>query len=172
MEQDEDQIIDVLIAIDAETIISQLGTNTDPNNPAQVTDATLIYMVTKQADAMSGNAGNELNIKAETEDVIRWRETSLSLNSDYVGILYGFQQTGGGDQLISPPTPLQATVTTPLPNPADPLHPTTQQIENYFWETTVLNPGTVTYHFKFMIIDRHSKVLGYYWWDPFITISA
>lgn len=165
-----DQIIDVLIAIDAATIVSKFGTSKDPKNPVQVTDPSLIYMITKQSDIVSGNAGNELNLQADTEDVIRWRETSLSLNGDYVGILYAFQETAGAN-LISPPVPLEAKVKVPLPNPADPLHPGTQEVENYFWESTVLNPGNVTYHFSFMIVDRHGNVAGYYWWDPFITIS-
>ncbi len=167
----QEEIIQVLIAIDAETIIATLGTNSDPNNPVQVTDASLIWMITKNADVVTGNAGNELNIKAETEDVIRWRESTLSLNSDYTALLYKFDQTGGDPDLISPPDPLLAKVKVPLPNSANPLQPGSQEIESYFWETTVLNPGTVTYHFMFMIVGRDGTVAGYYWWDPFITIS-
>ena len=167
----QEEIIQVLIAVDAETINATLGGNAEPNNPVQVTDSKLIWMVTRQADAVTGNAGNELNIKAETEDVIRWRETSLSLNSDYVTLLYAFVQTSGDATLISPPMPLLAKVKVPLPNPAAPLQPGSQEIESYFWETTVLNPGSVTYHFKFMIVGRDGSVAGYYWWDPFITIS-
>ena len=166
----EQEIIDVLIAIDAETIIAQFGKNTDPNNPVAVTNANLIFMIAKQADEVTGSAGNELKIAARTLDTIRWRETTLSLNADYDAILYAFDATSGGD-LISPPVPLLAQVKTPLPNPRDPTHPTSQTIESYFWNCTVLNAGDVTYHFRFMIVDRDNSVQGFYWWDPFIHIT-
>lgn len=166
----EQEIIDVLIAVDTETIISKFGTNTDPDKPVQVTDSSLIFMITKSDDAVTGNAGSELKIGAKTLDTIRWRETSLSLNAIYSALLYKFVPTAGGD-LISPPIPLLAQVQTPLPDPSNPTIPKTQTIESYFWDSTVLSPGNVTYHFNFMIIDRSGNVQGYYWWDPFIQIT-
>ena len=164
------EIIDVLIAVDTETIIAKFGTNADPNKPVQITDASLIFMITKTADAVSGNAGNELKIGAKTLDTIRWRETSLSLNAVYSALLYKFVAVTGGD-LISPPIPLLAEEQTPLPDPSNPTVPKTQTIKTYFWNSTVLNPGEVTYHFNFMIIDRSGAIQGYYWWDPFIQIT-
>lgn len=163
-------IIDVMIVIDCATVIEEFGTNSDANNPVQVTTADLISMMTVQADAIKDQGGNELNVKAVTGDVIRWREESLSLNADYNTILYKFVAYSGGD-LISTPQPLEMEITSPLPNPQDPLKPNTQTIKDYFWQSTVLMPGSVTYHFSFMILDRDSNVQGYFWWDPFITIS-
>lgn len=165
-----EEIIDVLVAVDADTIISKYGTNTDANNPVQITDSSLIFMITKQADAVSGNAGNELKIGAKTLDTIRWRETSLSLNAAYSALLYKFVASSGGD-LISPPIPLLVEVKTPLPDPSNPTTPKTQTIESYFWNSTVLKAGSVTYHFNFMILDRTGAVQGYCWWDPFIRIT-
>ncbi len=168
----QDSIIQVLVAIDAESIVGTLGTNTDPKQPVQVTNANLIWMITRQGNAVSGNAGSELNLSADTDDIIRWRESTLSLNSDYSALLYEFDATDGPSGLISPPMPLLTTVEAPLPDPNAPLLPTRQQVKNYFWQTTVLNPGSMTYHFKFMVIGRDGAVAGYYWWDPFITITA
>ena len=73
-----DGIIDVLIAIDADTILKTYGPNSDATNPVQVSNAGLIFMLTKQANALSGEAGTELNLSAQTMDVIRWRETTMS----------------------------------------------------------------------------------------------
>lgn len=165
-----EQIIDVLVVFDTVSILNKYGTNTTPDTPVQVTDNNMIYMVTNDGNAVSGQAGNELNIKAETLDVIRWREASLSLNSDAEAILYKFVATSGGD-LISAPAPLQVTVKEPLPNPQDPTSPTMQEVKAYFWNSNVLSPGSVTYHFQFMIVDRDGNTQGYYWWDPFITIT-
>jgi hypothetical protein len=160
--------IDIQITFDAQTIAQSYGHNGDPNNPVQVA-SNLIYMVTAQADALNGNGGGELTVYAQTEDTIRWREATTS--PDYSAILYAFIPTQGAG-LISTPQALEATVTVPLPDPDDPTHPNTQTIQDYFWNSTVLNPGQVTYHFWFMIVSRQGDVLGYYWWDPFISISS
>lgn len=168
---DTEKIIDVLIAIDTESIINDYGTNTDPNSPAQVaTDKNYIYMIVRSDEAVSGNAGAELTIAAKTLDVIRWRETSLTLNATYSTILYEFDSTNA-DGLITTPQPIVVEVKTPLPVASDPLHPSTQTINDYFWNCTVEKAGSVTYHFKFMILDRDNNVQGYYWWDPFIQIT-
>lgn len=167
---ENNQIIDVLIVVDAETIIDKNGKNTDPANPVQITTPGLIFMVTKQANAVTGEAGTELNLSAQSMDVIRWREATLSLNSEVDAILYKFVAVSGGD-LISTPQPLLATVNTPLPNPADPTKPESQTVKTFFWNCNVLSKGKVTYHFQFILVDRNGEIQGYYWWDPFITIT-
>ncbi|MGP5309960.1 inclusion body family protein [Vreelandella alkaliphila] len=168
---DTEKIIDVLIAIDAESVIQKYGTNTDSDNPQQIaTSENFIYMIVRSDEAVSGNGGAELTIAAQTLDVIRWRETSLTLNGTYSTILYEFDSTNS-DGLITPPQPIIVEVNTPLPVASDPLHPSTQTINDYFWNCTVTRAGNVTYHFKFMIVDRDNNVQGYYWWDPFIQIT-
>ena len=162
--------IDVLIAIDAETIIKRFGKNTDPNRPTFVNDSSkLIYMTTRQ-DHIIGSPGSELTIKASPDDIIRWRETTMSLNSKYTGILYKFDATSGSD-LIDTPEPKSVVISEPLPNNHDPLNPTTQKINSFYWQCTVLETGSVTYHFSFMILDRSGAKQGYYYWDPYINIQ-
>jgi nematocidal protein AidA len=164
-------IIDVLVAIDTETILNNYDNSLDPNNPVNVqNNSNLIYMVTKQENALSGQAGAKLTISAKTLDVIRLRATSLSLNSDSQVFLYKFISSPG-QQLISPPGPLSALVNAPVPNPVDPINPTTQPIKSYFYNSTVLNPGNIVYHFYFLIVDQYGNEKGYYWWDTFITIT-
>lgn len=160
--------IDIQITFDAQTIVETYGHNTDPQNPVQV-DTKFIYMVTAQDDAVSGEGGGELTVYAQTEDELRWREAALG--PDFSAILYQFVPTQGGD-LISTPVPLEAEVTVPLPNPSDPTNPGRQTIEDYYWSSDVQNAGEVTYHFYFMVVSRAGDVLGYYWWDPFISISS
>jgi nematocidal protein AidA len=167
-EQENQQIIDVLLVIDAQTIVGSYPPGTAAN-PTSI-DRPLIFMMVKTADVLFGQASKELKIKAQTLDEMRWRETTLSLNSAYFGLIYGFFALRGQD-LLSTPSPLLAEVKTPLPNPQDPTHPTTQSIKNYFWSTTILKPGEATYAFNFMILDRHNAVQGYYFWDPFISIT-
>ena len=168
---DNETIIDVLTAIDADSIIATYGTNTDSANPVQITDPNLIFMLTCQKSVLSGEGSTELKLAAETVDVIRWRATSMSMYAAYSVIQYEFVATQGGD-LLSPPQPLEADVTDPLPDPTDPTVPKTQVIKSYFWNTTVLAPGDTTYHFKFIVLDRNGNVQGYFWRDPYIHITS
>lgn len=127
-------------------------------------------MIVKNANAVNGQAGAELTISAKTLDTIRWRATSLSLNSENEVILCKYF---GDPKLISDPEPMLAEVDCPLPNPDDPYNPTTQTINTYFFNSVVekVGSGRVTYHFVFLIIDRDGNKIGYYHWDPFINIS-
>ena len=161
-------IIDVLIVIDADTLIADYPGGT-PANPMSV-DQKLIYMMVRQDNGVFGEGTKELKIRAQTEDQLRWRETTTTLNSVYFGLMYKFF-TLRGSELLSAPEALVATVKTPLPDPDNPLVPRTQEIKSYFWAATILQPGKTTYAFQFAILDRHNNPLGYYTWDPFISIT-
>lgn len=162
------EITDVLVSIDTKTIVDKYGKNNNLNNPP-VIDFNHVFMIVTQRNAISGQAGGELNIAATVGDVIRWREASLSLGFEQTCIFYKFVGNQGND-LISLPTPLQAEVTIPVPNPSDPTKPNKQPVVNYFWNSTMLKTGKVTYHFQFMVLDRSGSLCGCYQWDPFITI--
>ncbi len=164
------EIIDILIAVDTETILDVYGPNKDPERPVQI-NPNLVYMIVKQANALSCQAGGNLNVKAQVDDVIRWRETTLSLNSNSNAILYKYVPIAGGE-LISSALPRISEPEVPLPNPNDPLNPSVQKIKSYYWTSDVLDQGRVIYTFRFFITDRKEKVVGYYSWDPYITISS
>ncbi|CAO3415776.1 inclusion body family protein [Azospirillum endophyticum] len=164
------RITNVLITFDTESIVANYkNISQDPKNPTPIS-ASYIYMVTNGANAISGQAGGELNLKASVGDVIRWREATLTLSSDDSALMYAFVPTAGG-QLISPPQALLATVTIPIPNPDNLTKPNFETIKDFFWNSNALSTGKVTYHFHFMITDRYGQVKGYCKWDPYITIS-
>lgn len=167
-EDSYDSILDVLIAIDAKAIMDTIAVpSLDPKKPTWIGNTALICMVTQQGKSISGNTGAEMNLSATVGDVIRWRETTQALNYENQVLLYEYESD---NPILSPPTPLLGQVDIPLPNPADPLNPNTQTVNSYFWQATVLKAGHVTYNFCFMITDRNGKALGYFYWDPFITI--
>jgi len=163
-----DATVDVLVAVDAATMVASYPPGT-PTAPTSI-DKPLLFMIVRQANAVFGNAGKELKMTVAVGDTIRWRATSLSMNANEDVLLYKFFALRG-ETLLSPPQPLLATVSTPLPNPVDPLHPGSQSVKSYFWNTTVLQAGSVTYAFHLAVSDRHGAMLGYYYWDPFITIT-
>jgi hypothetical protein len=165
---DDGNIIDVLIAVDAESLVANLAPGS-ASAPTPVT-SDAIYMMVRSGNAVFGQGSKELKLSARTLDVIRWRMTSLSFNAGYFGLLYKFFALSG-NPLISTPEPLLAQVNAPLPDPAHPTVPRTQTLQTYFWNCNVLAQGEVTYAFQFMICDRAGQPCGYYFWDPFIAIT-
>lgn len=161
-------IINVLVVVDAEALVagSPGGTSEKPT----MIDGTLIYMMVRQDNGDFGEGTQELKILAKTQDVIRWRQETLSMNGDLYALPYAFLAVRGAG-LISVPEPLLSTVQEPLPDPANPTVPGSQVVKSYFWTSTALTPGETTYAFKFAILDRHGSVMGFYAWDPFIKIT-
>ncbi|MCZ9344557.1 inclusion body family protein, partial [Streptomyces sp. TRM76130] len=81
--------LDVLIAFDAATIVERNpNASRNPDAPTHV-DHNLIYMTTRQ-DHVIGTSGAELNLRAEPGDSVKWRETTLSLGTDYKALLYRY----------------------------------------------------------------------------------
>ncbi|WP_416427309.1 inclusion body family protein [Pseudomonas sp. App30] len=164
------RVTDVICNFDTETILQKYSNpSKDPGNPTMI-DWKHVYMITNQDNVVSGQAGGELDLKAQVGDLIRWRETSLSLGFEKAVIFYKFETSDPKYLLISPPTPRKATASIALPNPSNPSVPTCQKVDNFYWSSETLSEGRVTYHFHFMIVDRDCKPCGYFKWDPFISI--
>lgn len=162
---------DVMITIDSETIVTTYGRNTNSANPPLI-NPNYIYMVVAQKNVINGQGGGELSLRVRVGDNIRWRESSLSGGTEQQVLMYQFVSTDPSNQLISNPEPLVTHPTVPMPDPNNPTRPTPTEITDNFWQCTAKNRGSVTYHFKFMVTDRDCNVLGYYQWDPFITITG
>ncbi|KIH81277.1 inclusion body family protein [Pseudomonas batumici] len=163
------RVTDVLVSFDTETILKKYpNPSRNPDAPTLI-DWQHVYMITNQDNVVSGQAGGELDLKAQVGDLIRWRETSLSLGFEKSVIFYRFIGNVGAN-LISTPTPRKATASYAQPNTSNPVIPTCQKVDNYYWSSETLETGRVTYHFNFMIVDRDCKPCGYFSWDPFISI--
>ncbi|MFC8370983.1 MULTISPECIES: inclusion body family protein [unclassified Streptomyces] len=164
--------LNVLIAFDAATIVERNpGASKNPDAPTYV-DHSLIYMTTRQ-DHIIGTSGAELNLRAEPGDSVKWRETTLSLGSDYTALLYRYVSDDSGHVLIRTPEIEVVDGVYPMPREGSEGSPafTTQEYEDHYWRTTVKRTGKVTYHFFFQILDHHRNLKGYFQWDPFITIE-
>ncbi|KVD78920.1 inclusion body protein [Burkholderia sp. ABCPW 14] len=161
------RVTDVLVAVDTETILQKYPNASNPNNPLLI-DWHHIDLITNQDNVISGQAGGELNLKAEAGDLVRWRESSVSLGFEKQVIFYKFIANQGGELIT---TPRLAETSLPVPNTSDPAKPKCQTVQNYFWSSEVLKRGRVTYHFQFVILDRRCQICGCCQWDPFITIE-
>ena len=65
------RVTDVLVSIDTETILKKYpNISKNPAAPTMI-DVNYMYMVTNQNNVVSGQAGGELNLKAQVGDLIR-----------------------------------------------------------------------------------------------------
>lgn len=157
----------VQITFDAAGIIERYGQNSNASTPVAVS-GNFIYMVAAQNHVLSGTEGSdELTLLAQTMDEVAWLESTLG--PDYSVILYQFAANPGN--LLGQAQLNQSAVKLPLPNPTNPMQPLMQTVQEYYWSVNVENPGTVAYHFNFMVVARDGTVQGYYTWDPFIKIT-
>jgi len=186
MKGSKTRTVDILVAIDCDQIIEDYGgqddahkPSTEPLKPTQLSDPKkYIYMITKSSDVISGNAGDALNIKVKVGDVIRWRETSLTADFDSSTVFANFVgYTSANDGRISDPRPEVDDKMEPQPvEGAPPWKIAMKSTPYHYWQCEVKHkkegpdPGKVTYHWIFQIFDPDGKSLGYFAWDPWITI--
>ncbi len=117
------RVTDVLVSFDTETILQKYpNPSKNPDAPTLI-DFHHVYMITNQDNVVSGQAGGELDLRAQVGDLIRWRETSLSLGFEKSVIFYRFIGNVG-NELISTPTPRKAEASFAQPNTSNPSVPT------------------------------------------------
>lgn len=174
---DTDSLIDILVVIDAESVMEQNSDklSTDPKKPLSIgANPNLVYMFVKWDEVISGNASSNLNVSVTPNDVIRWRGTSLTMNTRYSVVLTDCE-VSQGQNLISPPLPITPQVSVPVPeldgNTVMTTPPTFQNFQDLYFQSTALNTGKVTYTFSFAVTNNDGNVLGYFKWDPTLTIS-
>ncbi|MFJ9457689.1 AidA/PixA family protein [Kitasatospora sp. NPDC101447] len=165
------EVINVLIAFNADDILKDYPpTGSTPENPKTVpADDKYIYMMVKQANII-GSSGANLNLSAKVGDVIRWRETTFSFDANYSALLYKY--VGSDEKLISPPNHLTPDSNLPyLTGQAGDPSFKSQTVTGHYWSAEVLRKGEEFYHFSFEIISREGEALGYYSWDPKLTVK-
>ncbi|ATB43162.1 hypothetical protein CYFUS_008642 [Cystobacter fuscus] len=170
-----EQVIDVLVVVDAESIMEQFQGNlsTNPAKPTYIgTNSNLVYMFVKGDEVVSGQATSNLNVAVKTNNLIRWRAASLTMNTEYSVILNSCLITQG-QSLISPPQPINPSVYVPVPTVSGGTvtGETRQTFTDFYFQAVGLNTGQVTYTFSFAITNNDGNVLGYFKWDPNLSIS-
>ncbi|WP_209311906.1 MULTISPECIES: AidA/PixA family protein [Bradyrhizobium] len=97
------RVTDILVAFDTESILQKYSNPSKrPDSPTLI-DFRHVYMITNQDNVISGQAGGELDLKAQVGDLIRWRETSLSLGFEKSVIFYRFIGKVGNELISTPP---------------------------------------------------------------------
>jgi hypothetical protein len=165
-------VIDVLIAVDCESIIRAYGENDAPNNPPMMEYESL-YMVIRGDNSLNYNKSPYLYLKASAETdcsatIIRWRMRSLSMGFGYQAFLTNFVLYAGKDVITQPEARVLQTQSF-MPDKSNPQQLVSQEVGDKFWESTVLRPGYIAYFFYLAIVDHTGKVRGYYRNDPAVV---
>lgn len=168
--------IDILVVVDAETLVNTLPGGSEGHETylgAWGTSDPYIYMIAPGAYVISDQAQSELNVNAHSGDIVRWTITSPTRGQLYNPILYSFAT--GDPNALTAPQMLDLTLDVFEPtNVSAPTGPFSQvRYQDYVWQATLLEPNqSVQYTWCFLILDNDGNLKGAYKWDPFITIAG
>lgn len=177
--------INILIAVDEENLIQQINGFDSHGNPKVVgseaspinlgswsTSDQFIFMIAKANYVINQQAKSELKISAHSGDTVIWRMVTLSLGDSYDAILYDyvFNPTG----YMNKPQMFESTLTGYQPKdvnkPAGEL--ISVDIPDCKVSSNVSKPHQeIQYYLKFRLVDRDGNTIGWYTWDPFISIK-
>ncbi|NTX12037.1 hypothetical protein HUA76_14655 [Myxococcus sp. CA056] len=170
--------IDVLTVVDVDKVIGKYGPNASLDNPG-VAIADCVYMLVRRDSAVGAEAIPELTVAAKTNDNLRWRLASLTLNTRYSALLYKMNVSGNA-QCITQPQPLVSHIKVPVPEVSGGQSSgfNVQPYVDFFFQSTAMLPtatlpgGRVTYQLYLQVTDNQGNKVGTYSWDPYITITS
>jgi hypothetical protein len=153
-------VIDVLVAIDTESIVNSVGFNNSASNPSTV-DPSHVSI------AGSGQSAKDNNLLFNSMDPVYWRASAMGLGDPCE--IYDFVGTG---EVITQPRLESLNGTTLTPNPDNPSEPTVNNnVKMWRWQSTAANKGQVTCGIRFVIVGREGRQTGYYQCNISITTS-
>jgi nematocidal protein AidA len=174
-----DKFIDILTVVDGKSLWqdykSRPGTLQNPT-PLGYSASKYIYMLVRRSEANNGaEAQPELNVAVKTGDTVRFRSISLTGNTSYGTLIYRFDfySANAGQSLILTPTPNIQTKNVPTLNIGGDGKPDfgSQSYQDFFFSTLAEKEGQVTYELCIMLTDNQGNKLGYFTWDPYLTIT-
>ncbi|WP_160298982.1 AidA/PixA family protein [Chromobacterium vaccinii] len=178
------KIININAIFDTETILEKYGPGGQPERGIGIYHDD-VYMVTEKDNLFhpSSQATANLWIKADLGDVVRWRSVSVSGDVSQSVIIYKLVRFEGPPDnlpIMRTPEPNLAMPWRPIPQQdaslnVDPLKFNAMQIPDYFLSSAILKSGWEGDEVHFYITQeksgRNIEILGYYRWDPRITVN-
>ncbi len=167
-------IVNVIVVIDTTSLIAAYpNPSKNQSAPTQI-GHQYSYMVAAAGSVISGQAGGDLNIKANVGDVIRWSGDSESSNFESAILIYGLPKFGGAT-VFSNPVFKQFTKSSMQPAQNGPFPVSNVNQTFWFLEADITNTGTEQYQVQFAVYNRPNggaqELYGYFQWDPTITVS-
>ncbi|WP_416778171.1 AidA/PixA family protein [Xenorhabdus budapestensis] len=194
-------IIDILVVVQAQSIMNRITDNKIENNmnvdnPIFLahdygfnSDDRYINMLTPvNIHYVSGQGTDGLGIKANINDIVRWRGVTLSKDSEYSAALLKLSPAATtteeeANKYFTAPEVIPVHSYAPAlktdnpiiyPNPVDVV---LQPTENYYWETSVKRMPDHGQYFKgyyaFTVgIYKNGYPQAYVFWDPTISLNS
>lgn len=173
------ETINVLIVIDTDYVKQTYpNPSTDPENPTQIDHNSEYMIAADPRGIVSGQGTADLNFRANAGDFVSFIGTSVYANSDDAVIVYGIKKFGG-DTVFN--TFVANTV-----NRSGAAVPDTSQLNGIpaihtdisfmSLDSRVSQTGTENFQVQFGLYElddsgQNQVLLGYYQWDPTITVS-
>ncbi|WP_300665811.1 AidA/PixA family protein [Fluviicola sp.] len=177
----------IAITVDAITLAaSKTGGSWDAPISLGSYSASDVYveMMTQGSALVNDQGGSELTVSADVGDEIIFTISAPAAGQNYYPVLYNTVLNNNNVRSLGPNTAVwtnyclqsggsgnqpkfASTVPTNYPNAGNP---------NTFicaqWLFQVNGAGSTQYNMSFAVLDtQNGSVIGYYLWDPFITIS-
>lgn len=179
-------VVNILMVVDTAKLVhdkASLIPNSSFASPIGLGNgASYIYMVADYRFVVGSNAISELKIQLHSEDIIRWRVDAIDKGQSLSPLFVEFEtnyDTGiNPADFLSPFPPqfVKSHINVYEPNSVTDLDGPSSKVTfpDYYFETTAISAPTgdttVTYQWKFKLIDQDGVVQGYFQWDPFIVI--
>ncbi len=175
-------LIDILVAVNGENLAARLadgslqpGSENGPTNlGAWGGSDRFISMITQDSFVANDQGKSELNVKAVSGDSLRWSMQTFDGNTRYTAYLY--KGNFNPSVSITEPTYFNMHTSLYLPATSDPAsaQPQLYHNNNYLAQGTVIEPqNQIQYTLSFKLVDNSTgNVIGYFTWDPFISVAA
>lgn len=168
--------INILVAANAEKLAQQVedkklspGTKDNPTNLGSYQQSDVFISMLTQSQYTSNQGSSELTVRANSGDNIRWTMATFDAGSDYSAFIYksAFSKPKVDDVFYQ-----NLQVRNYIPSSTEPLMEYNEHI--YICQGTVDSEtaDTVQYTMSFAVIDNsNGQYVGYFMWDPFISIN-
>ncbi len=159
--------IDVLVAIDATSIVDSLGHNHSDSNPPIVNPTHVAIIGTKQSS-------KDNNLSFHFTDAVYWQASAIG--RAYECEIYDFfdnsknVEISSGD-LIDRPRLESFHGVTLTPNPNSPNSPTVNRTTLWHWTSLAEATGQISCGIRFVIFNNEGIKMGYYQCNTTITVS-
>jgi hypothetical protein len=176
--------IDVMIVIDTGAVVAaNPSPSTDPNNPTGIAHGTQYMICSDPRGIVSGQGTGDLNFNASPGDFVSFAAQSVTANAEDAVIIYNIVPFSGTNVLDSLSVDTVSITGAVFPNstvsaPNVGIPPVQQPASFNTVDARVKQAGTEGYKVSFGLyqLDPNSNnenqiLLGYYSWDPTITVS-
>jgi hypothetical protein len=171
--------VNVMIVIDTDYIKNNYSNpSQNPDKPTAINHSSQYMICTNTRGIISGQGTADLNFKANVGDYVSFRGVSIYGNSDDAVIVYGIKYWNG-DKVFNQFVPNlveRKYAVIPDVNTTNGLPAKTTLVDFTSLDSKVAKSGKENFYVYLALYTladdgETQKLLGYYYWDPSITVQ-